>query len=211
MGKKSRVVHIEWRSRNIDRLKQFYKSAFSWKFAEPMPGYSTANTGNKQLGGGFMQLESGSPLQPGIIGFLESEDLAASEAAIREAGGQVIASSQPVEGMGRFSVFTDPDGNQLALWQNELAIKKAEKRAKKQAKRTDAARAEAERSDEKAKRKADKKAAKKARKAEKAAQKAAGITSPKKDGQKDKKTDKKKDKKKKAKRDAGVAEVGGAV
>jgi hypothetical protein len=207
MSKKSRVVHIEWRSRNIDRLKQFYKDAFSWKFNEHMAGYSTANTGNKQLGGGFMQLDSGSPLQPGIVSFLESEDLAASEAAIREAGGQVIASAQPVEGMGRFSVFTDPDGNQLALWQSELAIKKAEKRAKKQAKRTDAARAQAERSDEKARRKADKKAAKKARKAEKAAQKAAGITPTKKNGHKDKK----KDKKKKAKREAGVAEVGGAV
>ena len=207
MGKRSRIVHIEWRSRNVERLKQFYKSAFRWKFKDPMPGYAVADMGTKETGGGFMQIESGSPLQPGIVGFLESDDLGSSEAAIREAGGQILASAQPVEGWGRFSVFTDPDGNQLALWQSEASVKKMAKQAKKAAKKAEAQRVDAEAAEEKARKKAEKKA----KKAEKKAKRAAEVSGAKKaDGDAGQKNKQNKKKKKDKKRDASI-EAGGAL
>jgi predicted enzyme related to lactoylglutathione lyase len=200
MSKRSRVCHVEWRSRNIDRLKQFYKSAFNWKFKDPMPGYAVANTGNDELRGGFMQIESGSNLQPGLQTFFASDDLAASEAAIRDAGGQVISSSQPVEGWGRFTIFSDPDGNHLALWQSDESVKKQEKGAKRAAKKAAQKREIAERAEAKARTKAEKKAQKQARKAEKQAKKAAGQQAE----SKQPKADKQKKKKKEAGAEAQV-------
>jgi predicted enzyme related to lactoylglutathione lyase len=219
MSKRSRIVHMEWRSRNVERLKQFYKSAFRWKFKDPMPGYSAADTGNKEMRGGFMQIDAGSQSQPGIFAYIGSDDLGSSEATIREAGGQVVLSSALVEGWGRFSVFTDPDGNHLALWQSEESLKRAARDAKKAAKKADAERKDAERRETKARKKAEKKAAKAARKAEKKAQRQAQAakadTDPAKavrasdHGGKASKKDKKK--KKDKKREASGAEAGGAL
>ena len=181
MGKRSPIVHVEWRSKDVARLQAFYRAVFRWKFEDAMPGYSVADTGSKEVGAGFMQLDAGDSHEPGVVSFLAAEDLAETEAAIREAGGKVLASSQPVPGWGRFSIFTDPDGNQLALWQSESAVKKEEKRTAKTAKKTEAQRAEAARSaDEpagetkkaahkdakKARKKDEKRAAKAARKAD---------------------------------------------
>jgi predicted enzyme related to lactoylglutathione lyase len=216
MSKRSRIVHVEWRSRNVDRLRQFYKSAFRWKFKDPMPGYSVADMGSKESVGGFMQIDAGSPLQQGIVAFLGSDDLASSEAAIREAGGQIVASSQPVEGWGRFTVFTDPDGNQLALWQSEESVKRVAREAKKSAKKAEAARADAERAELKARKKAEKKAAKAARKAEKKAQKQAQAAKAGAEASKAERTAEqgkanKKDKKKKKKSESSSAEAGGAL
>lgn len=206
MGKRSQIVHVEWRTRNVERLKQFYKKAFRWKFEDAMPGYSIVDTGTPGVGGGFMQLESGSPLQAGIVSFLQSEDLASSELAIREAGGQVIASAQPVEGWGRFSIFTDPDGNQLALWQDQTSVKKAEKHAKKLVKKSEAVQAEAAKAEKKARERAQKKAEKKAAKAAKEqGQKASDERKDKSAPQKMPKEKKKKDKKKHKDAEAGGA------
>jgi hypothetical protein len=178
MGKRTPIVHIEWRSRDAERLKHFYKNAFRWKFDDRMPGYSLASTGTKNVGVGVMQLESNSSLAAGIVAFFDSDDLAATEAAVRDAGGQITSSSQPVPGWGRFSLFTDPDGNPLGFWQSEASAKKAEKKHEKHVKK-EAKRAHREREasksalakEEKKARKAEKKAQKKAeKKAEKKAQ-----------------------------------------
>ena len=190
MAKRSSIVHIEWRSRNVAKLKEFYRAAFSWKFDESMPGYLLADTGSKELAIGMLQLENGSPMQPGIVPFLESHDLAASETAIKDAGGQIVGEPQEVPGWGRFSLFTDPDGTPGGLWQSHDSVKKEEKRAKKaEKKRARVAEAAAPPSGEPTKAEApersgkdadaDKavrkavKAQKKAHKAEKKAQKAA--------------------------------------
>ena len=75
MGKRNPIVHIEWRSRQTGRLKDFYRQVFGWKFEETMPGYLMAATGTKDVSAGFMQIEASSTLQPGIVSFLEAEDL----------------------------------------------------------------------------------------------------------------------------------------
>ncbi|MEO6950632.1 MAG: VOC family protein [Polyangia bacterium] len=182
MAKRTSIVHLEWRSRNVAKLKEFYRAAFSWKFDESMPGYLLADSGSKELAIGMVQLDNGSPMQPGIVPFLESHDLAASETAIKEAGGQIIGEPQEVPGWGRFSLFTDPDGTPVGLWQSHDAVKKEEKRAKKAEKKrarvaeeaappsTEPARPAKESDADKAARKAAK-AEKKTHKAEKKAQK----------------------------------------
>lgn len=175
MSKRSSIVHVEWRSRNVSRLKEFYKSAFRWKFDESMPGYLLANAGRGEFGVGFAQIDGGSSLNPGVVAFLEAEDLGASETAIREAGGQILGTPQDVPGWGRFSLFTDPDGNPMGLWQSATKVKKEEKRHKKAEKRRQKAAAQAsqpETTSDGATRKADKRKEKLEKRAQKLAAKA---------------------------------------
>ncbi len=192
MGKRNPIVHIEWRSRQTGRLKDFYRQVFGWKFEEAMPGYLMAATGTKDVSAGFMQIEASSTLQPGIVSFLEAEDLGGIEAAIREGGGQVVTSSQAIPGMGRFSLFTDPEGNPLGLWQSEAAVKREEKAAKKSEKKRQKAAAKAAAPDAKPE-KAVKKQKLETKSDERDSQK------DKKKGQKDKKKNKNKKKDKKNK------------
>jgi hypothetical protein len=158
MGKKNPVSHLEWRSRDASRLKAFYAAAFGWKFDEPMPGYAMADTSNKEVGGGFMQLSADDQVPPGFSPYITVDDLADAEAKVTAAGGRVMKSKGEVPGMGWFSVCLDPDNNGIGLWQDlpkrerkaaKKAVKKAAKKAKKEAK---------------ASKKASKKAAKKAAK-----------------------------------------------
>ena len=163
MSKRSPICHVEWRSKDANRLKEFYRAVFHWKLSEPMPGYSVADTGSEELRAGFMQIEEGSSVAPTVVNFIAAEDLEGAESAIREAGGQVQASAQSVPGMGRFSIFTDPDGNQLALWQSEASAHKAAKKARKHAEKADRERERAARKQAAAEEKARKKAEKHAR------------------------------------------------
>jgi predicted enzyme related to lactoylglutathione lyase len=139
MAKKNPLVHFEWRSRDAQRLKEFYGSIFSWKFEDPTPGYTMIETGSKS-GVGIFHLPPDQPIPVGICPFVEVDDLTAYEEKARGAGGNVVMSNQPVPGMGTFSVFTDPDGNSIGLWQTESpkkvrkAAQKAKKAAKKEAK-----------------------------------------------------------------------------
>ncbi len=174
MSKRSPIVHVEWRTRDVGKLQAFYKAVFRWKFNESMPGYVLADTGSKEAAAGFMQIEAGSQVQPGMVSFLEAEDLETIEAAIREAGGQVTMSAQAVPNWGRFSIFTDPDGNQLALWQSEEAAHLSAKKARKLAEKADRTRDRAARDAQKAAAAAEKKARKQEKKQAKKAAKSAG-------------------------------------
>ncbi len=145
MAKKNPVSHLEWRTRDAARLKAFYGAAFGWKFKEPMPGYSMAETGNEEVGGGFMQLAPDDQVPPGFSGYVTVEDLTDSEAKVTAAGGRVMRSKGEVPGMGWFSVCLDPDNNAVGLWQDlpkkekkkaKKAVKKAAKQAKKAAKQS---------------------------------------------------------------------------
>ena len=53
----------------------------------------------------------------GVTPYVNVADLAEKERLITAAGGRIHKSKQEVPGMGWFTIFSDPDGNMLALWQ----------------------------------------------------------------------------------------------
>ena len=142
MAKKHPIVHIEYRSRDSKRLQHFYTAAFGWKFDEPMPGYAMFDSGNKEVGGGIMQLGADQHhMQPGVSNYVGVKSLEESEAKVLEAGGKVLMARQSVPGMGHFTIFTDVDGNMLGMWQ-PLDKKEAKKQAKAEKKARKAAKKE---------------------------------------------------------------------
>jgi predicted enzyme related to lactoylglutathione lyase len=145
---KNKIGHFEWRTRDASRLKEFYSSLFKWKFKEVMPGYIMVDTGNEDIAAGIWQLAGDSPVTPGTSNYITVADLAATEEKIKTLGGKLLVSQQEIPGIGRFTLFTDCDGNVMAAWQEATKkerkaadkaadaakkAKKEEKRAKKQA------------------------------------------------------------------------------
>ena len=108
---KNDIQHIEWTTRDPGRLRSFFAGIFDWQFREAMPGYTMIDG----VGGIF---DAPDPQMPvGVTPYVNVTDLAEKEQRITAAGGRIHKSKQEVPGMGWFTIFSDPDGNMLALWQ----------------------------------------------------------------------------------------------
>jgi uncharacterized protein len=106
-----RIDYIELPASNIPDTKRFYSEAFGWKFTDYGPEYTSFEDG--RLAGGFHL--GGTPGAGGILVVIFAVDLSAVEARVRKAGGTVVKPVYSFPGGRRFH-FTDPNGNELAVW-----------------------------------------------------------------------------------------------
>lgn len=111
MRKDGKLDYLEMQAGNgaIDSVKAFYSAAFGWTFTDYGPSYAAYGEG---LDGGFDA--SASP-QTKPLPVLYSEDLEKSLNAVSEAGGRIVRPIFSFPGGRRFH-FTDPAGNELAVW-----------------------------------------------------------------------------------------------
>jgi predicted enzyme related to lactoylglutathione lyase len=103
---------VEWSTHDPKRLKKFYGRIFDWTFDEPMPGYTIMPNV-----GGIFAIPPGQEMPTGITNYVNVDDLGKKEKLVTKAGGTIYKSKQEVPGMGWFTIFGDPDGNTVAMWQ----------------------------------------------------------------------------------------------
>jgi hypothetical protein len=107
------IDYIEFTVRDLAEAKRFYADAFGWAFNDYGPEYAgIRGTGGGEAGGMHQtsELRLGGPLA-----ILYSDNLETSLAAVRSAGGLVVREPFSFPGGRRFH-FTDPSGNELAVW-----------------------------------------------------------------------------------------------
>lgn len=93
----------------VDGVKAFYSAAFGWTFTDYGPRYSAFSEG---LDGGF----DGSATQDAKpLPVLFSTDIERTLDAVQSAGGKIVKPIFDFPGGRRFH-FTDPAGNELAVW-----------------------------------------------------------------------------------------------
>jgi predicted enzyme related to lactoylglutathione lyase len=106
-----RVDYIEFRATDIGEIKRFYSVIFGWEFTDYGPDYTSFTDG--RLAGGFSaapEVTAGGPLV--VLYATNLEDI---EARIKESGGRIVRETFEFPGGRRFH-FTDPSGNELAVW-----------------------------------------------------------------------------------------------
>ncbi len=106
-----RVGYIEFPATDIAATKDFYTRVFGWKFTDYGPGYSSFDDG--RLGGGFVKADK--ITRGGALVVIYAADLEGIEAQVRAAGGTIVKEIFAFPGGRRFH-FTDPGGNELAVW-----------------------------------------------------------------------------------------------
>ena len=106
-----RIDYVELPATDLPATKNFYSSVFGWKFEDYGPEYTSFFDG--RLGGGFHT--RGSAPAKCLLLVIYAEDLPATEAQIRAAGGLIVKDTFSFPGGRRFH-FTDPNGNELAVW-----------------------------------------------------------------------------------------------
>lgn len=98
---------------DIGAARTFYAEAFGWEFNDYGPTYAGIKNARGEEVGGFRETEEVTPGGPLLVLF--SKDLPASVAAVKAAGGRIVKEIFEFPGGKRFH-FTDPSGNELAVW-----------------------------------------------------------------------------------------------
>lgn len=117
MNQHEKINYVEFPSKNLDATKKFYSSAFGWSFLDYGPEYCSIQDGG--LDGGFYMSDQASTTEAGrVLVVLFSDDLEVTLKKIETSGGQIVKDIFDFPGGRRFH-FTDPSGNELAVWTNK--------------------------------------------------------------------------------------------
>jgi predicted enzyme related to lactoylglutathione lyase len=109
--KRDRTIdYIEFPATDLSATKAFYEKVFGWEFVDYGPEYTSFKDG--RLAGGF---KKGQSVREGALIVIYVEDLPAAEQRVKAAGGKITTETFSFPGGSRFH-FTDPNGNELAVW-----------------------------------------------------------------------------------------------
>ena len=119
------VVHFELMSKNPAKVSDFYAKTFGWKVKNmPEINYRIVDTDAKASGmpginGGIVKPDKPEPWPGNMLCYILVDDLAAYRKKVKAAGGKIQIEEQKVPGMGKFSLFTDPEGRMMGLWKTK--------------------------------------------------------------------------------------------
>jgi predicted enzyme related to lactoylglutathione lyase len=108
------INYIEFKARDLEKIKKFYKSAFQWTFTDYGPTYVSFSESG--LHGGF-EVTDGEVVN-GVLVVLYHSDLNLVKDRIIKSGGEISKGIFSFPGGRRFH-FIDPDGNELAVWSDK--------------------------------------------------------------------------------------------
>jgi predicted enzyme related to lactoylglutathione lyase len=121
----SRVIHFEIPANDPDRLSDFYKKVFGWKFEKwdgPMEYWmvTTGAEGQPGINGGFMRKQG--PVS-GTTNTIDVDSLDESVKSVKNAGGKVVMEKTPIPTVGYFAYLQDPEGNIFGVMQRDANAK----------------------------------------------------------------------------------------
>lgn len=112
-----KIDYIELPARDFDAVQAFYEKAFAWKFTDYGPDYRAFNDG--KLDGGFYKSENRSITENGAaLIVLYASDLEKTKDNVISSGGKIVKDIFSFPGGRRFH-FSDPNGNELAVWSDK--------------------------------------------------------------------------------------------
>lgn len=119
------IVHFEIPADDLEGLKSFYSETFGWRFVEAQESYWMIHTVPTD--------EEGMPLEPGVNGgmmerqspehavtnYVSVESVEEYAEKIEDAGGEIVVEKTAVPGVGYWAIFQDPDGNTMAIMEED--------------------------------------------------------------------------------------------
>ena len=113
MTGKEHIDYIELASVDLERAKAFYGEAFGWTFTDYGDSYTCFELG--AVNGGITTEREAVGAGKGSLVALHTSDLDGARERVESAGGMIVVEPFEFPGGRRFQ-FTDPDGNEIAVW-----------------------------------------------------------------------------------------------
>ena len=114
MSINDKISYVEFAARDIEATKSFFETVFGWEFEDYGPEYAAFS--NEGIDGGFYFAEKLSSVEGGgALVILYSDSLEEVQERVTRAGGSIVKPIFSFPGGRRFH-FTEPSGNELAVW-----------------------------------------------------------------------------------------------
>ena len=113
MSRHHRIDYFELPASDLAAAKSFYSSVFDWSFTDYGPSYAGFGYPGADREAGGISSDADHTRTP--LAILYSDNLELSEQKVRSAGGKIVKPISSFPGGRRFH-FTDPSGNELAVW-----------------------------------------------------------------------------------------------
>lgn len=112
-----KIDYLELPAKNLSAVQDFYEKVFSWSFTDYGSDYRAFTDG--KMDGGFYKSDNQSTTENGaaLIVFYVL-DIEKSKEIITASGGAIVKDIFSFPGGRRFQ-FTDPNGNELAVWSDK--------------------------------------------------------------------------------------------
>jgi len=108
------INYVEFPARDLSATKKFFAEVFGWEFVDYGPEYS-AFSGQGIDGGFYLADLAASSASGSALIVLYSENLSDTLAEVEAAAGRIVRPIFSFPGGRRFH-FTEPSGNELAVW-----------------------------------------------------------------------------------------------
>lgn len=105
------ITYLEFKASNIEDIKKFYTETFNWVFKDYGPTYTSFS--NSGVHGGFELTDA--EIVNGPLVVLYHQNLDQIKKLILKNKGSITKDIFSFPGGRRFH-FTDPSGNELAIW-----------------------------------------------------------------------------------------------
>ncbi len=111
---------VDLGSPDLDAAVEFYAGLFGWEVpesenVEQTGGYRRATKDGADVAGMMPLMQEGQPTV--WSSYVSVEDADATTAAVKDAGGTVMAEPMDVMDLGRMAIFADPTGAVFGIWQ----------------------------------------------------------------------------------------------
>ncbi|MDZ7757698.1 VOC family protein [Rhodohalobacter sp.] len=119
MKESVKINYIEMPSRDLAATKRFFSSAFGWSFVDYGAEYAAIE--NAGIDGGFFKTDKIATTENGsVLVVLYSSELEITLEKVKSAGGTITQDIFSFPGGRRFH-FSDPNGNEYAVWSEEIS------------------------------------------------------------------------------------------
>jgi len=112
--KDNHINYIEFKAKNLEKIKEFYSATFDWNFTDYGPTYTAFSESG--IKGGFETTEN--EIVNGALVVLYHQNLDVIKNKIIKAGGKITKEIFSFPGGRRFH-FVDPSENKLAVWSDK--------------------------------------------------------------------------------------------
>jgi len=112
--KDNHINYVEFKAKDLEKIKEFYIKSFNWSFTDYGPTYTAFSESG--LKGGFEKNEG--KIVNGALIVLYHKNLDLIKNKIIESNGKISKDIFSFPGGRRFH-FMDPAGNELAVWSDQ--------------------------------------------------------------------------------------------
>jgi predicted enzyme related to lactoylglutathione lyase len=114
MDATNKIDYIEFQAANLEATKAFFERLLGWKFEDYGPDYTSFADG--RIAGGFQRSDKcGTVASGGVLVVLYHPRLEEVRQRAIDLGGKIVRDIFSFPGGRRFH-FTEPSGNELAIW-----------------------------------------------------------------------------------------------